>query len=301
MGGSPVQPAWKFDPPPAPDQGSPGFGNQVDMKLFRVNPPSLLYITRDDQLMVRVLNNQNAIITLHIRGRIFTLDGFLVPFDLTLKANNVTTTEQVFQLAEGFLLDVAIRADGVSIQRGQMYTQAFLARGNEPNVLPTQLLIAGFIVGQQPIGWPFALQESPVNAQGSILSTSVANPAAGSDFNFQLPNAQRGKIRGVIATLTTSATAATRGVRVQIKDNAGNVLYQAPGNITQAASLTQIYNFSAAPYPTTAIAGEAFIPIPPDCLLGVSWQIASLTNNIQVGDQWSSIFVWDEQWFDSIT
>jgi hypothetical protein len=103
-------------------------------------------------------------------------------------------------------------------------------------------------------------------------SQHPSNPSAGADVSVVVPAGQRWSAGTFTATLTTSATVATRAVTLVIDDGA-NIVYSAPGvPASQAASLTQVYSFTL-----------------PALTLNPTWRIRTVTGSIQAADQWSLV------------
>lgn len=129
-----------------------------------------------------------------------------------------------------------------------------------------------------------------------------ANPAAGAGYTLTVPQLSglpetappsqyyKGELGS--ATLTTSATVATRTVNVTIKDNLGNTLFVAAAIATQAASLVQQYTlwFGDVPVADTSTAvGSSPVIALPRLWLPSGYQIVIGAASIQAGDQFSAI------------
>jgi hypothetical protein len=74
----------------------------------------------------------------------------------------------------------------------------------------------------------------------------ISNPAAGAGFELVPSTNQYTKLRNLLFSLATSATAANRQVAVQLLDNEGILAYQAGSAVEQFASATSTYEVSDA-------------------------------------------------------
>lgn len=285
-------------PPSLPDQPL-STGNLANFDVWRAKPPGALYITRDDVIWFRVVQPV-ATSRWHVFGRVLMLDGEVHLIDSVL--NDVTVGSFItlqIPFAEGFLLDLMVRKEGTGVQRGQEFCQAGVGRFDGAVLRPYATLISGYTMGTQGLGWPFGVQDDSVKGPGRIVNNLITVPGAGAEFVYTVAASRRQRIQALIFTLVTAVAVAVRGVRVVVDDSV-NVIAQVPANITQAASLTQLYNVGAYPTNPAAIAGEEFVPLPPGLVLQSGFRIRSLTNNIQPADQYSALFVLVEEWWDNI-
>ena len=132
----------------------------------------------------------------------------------------------------------------------------------------------------------------------SLASQTFISPAAGADFTITVPDTGGvWEIVALRAQLVTSATVANRGVVVQVKDHAANIVYESPASLAITASLTIGVTFSAQ-YPsgvgditTTKKVGLAL----PDGPYLPGWTVGTSTALIDTADQWSLIRAWYRQ------
>jgi hypothetical protein len=119
-------------------------------------------------------------------------------------------------------------------------------------------------------------------------TVTVPNPAAGADWSLTVPASEVWSLVTITATLTTSAAVANRAPSLVVSD--GNVRYaRMPAIQTQAASLVGITTWG--PYGQSGLTGLIARGILPVAALGPGETIGTLTDLIDVGDQWSAIFV----------
>jgi hypothetical protein len=114
---------------------------------------------------------------------------------------------------------------------------------------------------------------------------SGADPAAGAEWSVTVEAGKVWELLSVFASLVTDATVATRAVRLQLGD--GGVTYlDLVAADTQVASLTRRYAW----LPTgAAYASASGIVSPlPRLILEPGWTLASVTDNLAAGDNWSA-------------
>ena len=117
----------------------------------------------------------------------------------------------------------------------------------------------------------------------------VPNPAAGADWTQAVPGGVMWKILSGQATLTTSATVATRLPQIQLTSAGVNVgLYGAVFNVP--AGTTAAISFSQRLGSAVGLAGSPSSPAPlPNYPLVQGDTLGSSTGAIQAADQWSAI------------
>lgn len=127
---------------------------------------------------------------------------------------------------------------------------------------------------------------------GRVQTTVLPAPAAGSDWAVTLSQADRVQVHAITAQLTTSATAASRLVTLQLSDQNGLVYWAADLEAAQVASGTARYSWARG---TSVSANTALgAPVSLSGSLPYAWlepgdQIAVKTTNLESGDQWSQV------------
>jgi hypothetical protein len=264
---------------------------------YCIDPPAFLYLMRDDRLFLTTIYGAGTDAYV-ISGRLLLPNGEIMAFTFTYTPTvSVTANTQYWDLAEGFLLDLNVTlSSGVTLP-GAAFCQAGIARGTGISSYKVATLISGYVTMGQSLGWPFGTMKASTDGAGQIGSFGQAAPAAGAEIVYVQATQTRFKVRMVGFSLVTSSTVATRGVRLVIDDGT-HIIAQIPANATQAASLTYVYNGGAFPTNPAAIAGEYFIPLPPDLIIGSGHRLRTLTNNLQATDQYSALYMLGEQWID---
>lgn len=268
-------------------------------KSCDVDPPSVVFLGLTDKLWVRICPLVFGAKVL-LNGRLLRADGTVVGIkEVVPIANAGQATDFLFDVAEGFLLDLSIvNNNGGNPALGSVYAIAGIARGNAGGFDIVATLMAGQLTQAAPLSWPFSVPVRPTDGQGFVRSVQVGNPAAGAEWSFSVPNFSRARVRSVFFTLQTAAAVATRIVTLVVDDGA-NIVGQFAANVTQIASLTETYTASAAPFVTTSLGTSEYIPLPPDLLLEQGFRIRTVTTAIQGADQYSTISLLIEQWTEN--
>jgi hypothetical protein len=113
-----------------------------------------------------------------------------------------------------------------------------------------------------------------------------AAPAAGADWSAVVPAGHTWRIIAIGATLVTSAAVATRVVHMAFNDGHGTYI-RVPAQASQAASLTRYYAW----FPESGgdATGSGISTPLPDGGLMAGWSVGTITELIDVADQWSNI------------
>ncbi len=296
--------------------------NVVSFAYEGIDPPTAIYIQRDDQLVIEGGTNSGGYtLTAVVRilqpnppnlGQPDPAIPKTAPGQLPGVGNIVTAVLQVplqastgtpqlvqFPLMEGYLLSVAVTVNTTN-QRGLVFCRVWINRGTLVVNNPTaaQLLIADYPTTFHPVSWPGGTPRFPTDGPGALMDNTVGNPGAGADWSFTLPNFCRARLQSFAATLTTSATVAARAVRAVLKDSGGNIHWQGGPSQTIPASTTAKVAAASGVFNATADATTVNIALPSPAMLGGGHTFGVTTANIQAGDQWSAIWYIIEQWVD---
>jgi len=268
---------------------------QVTFRYNDIQPPSSVYIGRDDKLVVvgysSVANNG-----MEVNVRILTPDGEIRPshFEFQFagdRANHVT----LFDLTEGFLLSLTVGTLAAPVLRGQMFGQIWLGRGVLPNVLVYHQLVDAYITSNLQVGWPPGVFESSLSGRGFVRHIVGTDPAAGVEISESCPFHTRWRLVGFNYTLVTSAVAGNRISQLFIDDGTNTGVRGLPA-ATQASSLTNSYQygaFGAQP----AVMGTLQIGIlPPDVYVDYGGRIRTVTTALDAGDNYSAPVYCVEEW-----
>lgn len=119
-----------------------------------------------------------------------------------------------------------------------------------------------------------------------VLGTA---PAAAADWSITVPMGKLWHVTSIVASLTTSVTAATRSVGLLVSDGHDNFVSAGPAG-TQIASLTDTYNWFEG---AGGFGFGNWITQPiPHLTIPAGYTISSSTTAIQAGDQWTKPVLW---------
>jgi hypothetical protein len=291
----------------------------VQFKFAGVEPPSVLYIQRDDSLLILVNS--------FVGGNIFVSARLLLaaqsapgqpdqqppqPSTPTGVLNPIVTVNQQFvinastnlqaftmQLQEGYLLSLRVSADVSSTTRGQTFVRVLFNRGTPTAGVTVGVLLADYAYPQAQISWPYGRVITPLEGPGDIRALAVGNPAAGTDWTFTCPANTRLRICSLQATFTASAAVANRQVQLIVDD--GTTPYwtdDGTANIT-AGQVAQVAA-TTTNAPAGIITTVQDLVFPPSLYLVAGHRIRTSTVGIQAGDQWSLINIAVERWLDNV-
>ena len=284
---------------PAPVGGSP---NAVSFLFSGVQPPSNLYITRDDQLVILAASSlTNETVTVNVRllepgGRIQDNQFKIFP------ANTRTVISQTNPLAVGYLLSLSVLS-AQATTRGQTFVRCFINRGAYGTGQPGQMLFADYVTQFLSSGYPNGRILAPTEGPGLVYTPTIANPGAGADWQINVPTNARWRVRGWNGLFTASAAVASRDVSFRVIYS-GNFIFDASGLVAITAS--QAVNVTGVPLTpwTELLATEIIVPMPVDLVitptLGNTVNISVLTANLQAGDTWTFIGLLVEEWLDNV-
>lgn len=283
--------------PPAPPAGRPVSSRAVSFRVNELDPPSSLYVTQDDRLLVRAWNSV-ASVAVVVRARILMPDGQVVPTAVTVRPSTDRVVSQgAVDLTEGFLLSLLILVEGAAPRRGQTFVTVALARGGALAADPAQLLAADYVAEGAPIGWPGADPIAPTEGPGLVRAVAGTDPAAGVEVSETVPTNARWTLYAVRFPLVTDATVANRRVHLLVDDGT-NTLYEAAAPDVQAASLTRNYNAANHGFAPAATVSELYLNLPVPLPLLQGWRVRTATDSLQAGDNFGVPRLTVEEWIE---
>lgn len=269
----------------------------VSFSTARIAPPAPFYLSLEDRLRISWWN-QIPVASLRVSGRMLDEQGEMRIFVFTFPmAVSLNRQSEILALGEGFLLNLGVRAVQLSPAQEQAFVSLTVIRGPAALAVELSTLIQSYVGRAFFPSWPAVPPRDSVEGPGLVISHTVAAPAVGADWAFTIDERVAERIVGVTGTLTTNATAANRTVQLVYTDTAGNDTLFLEAAAVQPASTTRRYTWHInAPYAAvTTVIQHAPLP---DILLKSTWAISTLTDNLQVGDQWSGLFVTAERWLN---
>jgi len=201
----------------------------------------------------------------------------------TIGSANTTT----FDLTEGLLISVAVRTSSTAA-RGHLYMDASLAKSTLSGAVPFLALFSDYLSDMNTIGWPGGPHLASESGRGGPIVLSPANPAAGADLNYGIPNNFLLEIISIRFLFTADATVANRQVLLQITDGT-TPIFSFATSYDSSASTTFIYYFSATGSTPTQKGDDKTETLPPNLLLPSTFEINTKINSLQAADQISAV------------
>jgi hypothetical protein len=130
----------------------------------------------------------------------------------------------------------------------------------------------------------------------TIKNIVVSNPAAGADWVQTVPSGKRWRVMTGNFQLATSATVANRFPAIVFDDGVNQFYATAWDNAIVAS--TPVAKISLGPQRYVAVndGNAQTIAYIGNLILSPGMRVRSNTTSIQVGDQWSNIFLLVEEW-----
>lgn len=148
--------------------------DSVTWKTAEIQPPSPLYLSRDDGLRVNVFNNHVGM-EVEFAGRFLRSDGVvqhlrevLIP-DASGQVNSFD-----IGVAEGFLLNASLHAHVTFLRRGVTYAALTMTQGSGVALVETTTLIADYLTAESPRSWPPGVFRSPSEGVGNVRVVDYA-------------------------------------------------------------------------------------------------------------------------------
>lgn len=258
--------------------------------------PGAVYLTGEESLRLSTWNIRAAL-TVTVRGRIFTPEGRIVPFEFKQVPNTdrtVKTTDA--PLGRGWLMHAIAFATSAVPFIGETWAQLSIVRGDTGATHELEILSGGYLTQVQPVSYPGGRYGSSIDGAGVIRTISGTDPAAGAEISETVPTGARWRLMSLQSVLTTSVAVANRNVQIVIDDGT-NETYRAACASNQAASNAFRYSFSASGVTNVpASANTHMVPTPAPAILGPGYRIRTITNLLDAGDNWSQAFILVEEW-----
>lgn len=297
-----LQGARQSDSDKTPAPLSPS-SSQVTFDFVKVQPPSILYVDVDDQLVLQAATSQTApaeVVTVNVR--LLLPNGRIEDMQFATRPVSRSSLRSVFGLAQGYILSISALA-GTAITRGATFLRISLQRGGLSSGAPAQMLFADYVTTLATAAYPNGRVLSSVEGPGLLYGVSQANPAAGADFIVSVPVNARWKVRSLAATYTASAAAANRQVSIVVSDLTAVKFRGFPLQNITANQVALVSAYPVTPY-TSIVATDFTLPLPPDLYVtgapATTDTISSVTVAKDAGDQWSAIRLLVEEWLDNV-
>lgn len=139
----------------------------------------------------------------------------------------------------------------------------------------------GVLIGTPPpSGWRF---DNP-----APRVTTVEQPAAGTDWVYDLPQNRLVSVGAVTAKLVTSTAVANRRPKLRVKDATGHIVVSIPVTTAITASSTRWISWGRS-MGAAFLSGSHEVSSLPEIILPPNCTIGTTTTAIAAGDQWSTV------------
>jgi hypothetical protein len=263
-----------------------------------VQPPSQVYVSTNDVLVIACASSQ-ALETITVSYRLLRFDGrvimgqFVVP--ITLARIPITQNEV---LTEGFLLSLSCKAS-MATTRGQTFVRAFITDPALGAGQPSYMLMADYVTTQMAPAHPNGRVLSPVEGPGFLTGYQAAAVGPGTEIQINSPSNTRWRIITCRGILRCSGVVANRYALLTYTPG-GLGFFAGGAAAVQTAGVQMTYNAAAVTPYIVAGTNQNSWPLPPYAMHPNGSFIATLTQNLDPGDQWLSLLVGVEEWLDNV-
>lgn len=280
------------------------------------------WVTTGDVLWAQYTTQGLGIITMNQSYRILQPNGTVTNGQWSVASCNLNTNggfgTGIQVPVSGWLQALTTYSPTGGFPQGSMYVNLYLlnsmpAGGGTSGCVST--LVAtniGNLLASAPTGSSYpvsffgtsSINVSPWAIPGFTSATAVTTPAAGADWvsgpfgGSSVTTGQRACIQGVFLKLVTSATVANRNVAIELNFGSGATQLVYMATIAQPASSTVFYSFAPGTTPQQqTLNGNVYQAVPfangaPICFnANAPGTVASVTGNLQSGDQYSNISI----------
>lgn len=274
-------------PYPSKSEEIQPYGPLVTFRTLEVVPPSALYVSRDDSIVLAI-HNPTVAVTVNVSVRWLSPQGQVIPelYTFTNPISGATTTEFPIKHPEGFILSASLF--GNNSARGQCFTRLFIRRGaGSQDTTIGHILCQGYVALDDFLGYPQSPTESSISGRGNLRSITIAAPAPGAEVTQTVPAGVRWILRSFLVFLGTSATVATRVPQLRVRDPSLATGIQVPVPLGVVASQSTSVTWGAG-NSSVGLANAQSVGFPAEVILGPGWVFGTLTINIQAADTYTS-------------
>jgi hypothetical protein len=265
----------------------------------RLIPSPLQFLTTEDDNLRVVSLNAKAGVTIAIQGRRLNPDGKAVPFTYVHTPNTDRTAKTTdFKFGAGAVLNLTVFVSGGAPMLGQTYVLLQLIRGLSGATIVIGTLLGGYVTATQALGFPGSPIQSSIEGGGYARQLTGTTPAAGAEVNETVPTGARWRLNYFQAFLTASAAPATRAPRLSF--NTGSpALIHLPTTGTIPAAGSHYFGWAeGSAFDSDHSSNVSSGSLPSAAILVAGQVIATNTEGLQVGDQWSLVTYGVQEFLD---
>jgi hypothetical protein len=254
--------------------------------------------TEDDNLQI-VSASSLAGVVLAIQGRRLSNAGAIEPFAMVhTPASDRSTRTENFKLGGGALLNLVIFAQTGSPAIGQTYASARIIRGLSAATVLLGGLLGGYVTAAQPLSYPGSPIVSSTDGEPPARFVQGTNPAGGSEISETVPTGARWELISFYAHLNTDASAGARRPGLVFWDGA-NPIYRTPQPLTVApSSAGDFYWSQGSPFTTAVLPDVSVANLPTNNRLLAGQRVATATNALTAGDDYSTPYFVVKEWLE---
>lgn len=264
----------------------------------RIKPEGAAYVSADDRLVFSAWNTVTSLVV-QFAGYALNPQGETIYFQFQLNPTNdrVITSRTEF-MGEVFILSLTAHISSGNANRGQCYVRVQVQRGTGTPAVPLARLIQGYLTDNFSPSFPYGKQEGPLEGQGMIRSIAGTNPAAGAEISEAVPTGARWRLLLARYTLVTSASVANRKPEIGIDDGT-TVLAKFPPDGAFAANTTNTFTVSSLANGSYTQSTDSTVFIPSNIIMAAGWHWATITTDLQAGDNYSAPQFSVEEWLEA--
>jgi len=286
MNGSKPQPAEIISRPP-----------QYTFEKQRVQPPSPLYVTINDTVVVSIWNSVVGL-QVEVTSRLLLADGQIQQnVNILTPTSDRAVREFLLPLAEGVLLNIASASVTPVVRRGACFVSIGLTRELRTGAYRWAELISQYITAGLDVGWPAGVLHDQVEGAGLLRTIAGTNPAAGVEISETVPTNARWKLRGMQFALVTAVAVAARRVIIVVDDGA-TVVGAFIAVVDQTASQTITYTLCPGGVDQQLALANISIAASAEVLMFQGWRVRTSTQLLQAADDYGAPQLLVEEWIE---
>lgn len=200
-------------------------------------------------------------------------------------------SRNIAPVSVGYLLSISVTNATGSGTAGDTFVRVSLGKRSGLEQ-PELVMMQGYVGRQSALAWPPSQTTANVSADGLIRLITGTDPAAGLEADYTTNAVEELEILAISFVLSTSATVASRTTNIVFTDSLGGLPIAHTTNLlTQAASVIQDYTFTNTGLASAQISATRMACNLPPSIIAASQAIETLTQNLQVGDDFSALFI----------
>lgn len=262
---------------------------------------SAIPIDASTYLQIQVLPNPtypnpSGGVNISLTAKILSPDGSITNCQYTQNFSVTAGTTQVYDLAPGYLISVAVTCQNAGIPDGALFVIAGLI--HQPNAgLPLDaLLCASYLSSYVPVGWPEGILRTISDGNGFPASVQSATPGVGVQPTYTIVDAYF-QVVGIEFELTTDAVAGSRYVSAFVNPpvGAGTGIGAAPAVQGPGTTVAYLLGPGLAQFNSPLGTGQT-IATPDPLLLAMGDLIGISASNLDPNDQFTALTVHGRAW-----